>query len=83
MAIESSVVLARALAGEETLADAVRRYQAERMPRTAWITNQSWKLGRAAQAEQPVLCALRNLLVGLLPPAILNRTLHRAAGYVI
>jgi 2-polyprenyl-6-methoxyphenol hydroxylase-like FAD-dependent oxidoreductase len=83
MAIESSVVLARSLAGEETLDAALRRYQAERMPRTAWITTQSWKLGRAAQAEQPLLCALRNLLVGLLPPAVLNRTLHKAAGYVI
>ncbi len=81
MAIESSVVLCRALAEESTLPGALRRYQSERMPRTAWITTQSWKLGYAAQAERPLLCALRDLLMRLAPAGALNRTLDKTAGY--
>ena len=59
MAIESSFVLAHCLSQERDLDGALRRYETERMPRTAWITDQSWKIGRIGQLENPLACKAR------------------------
>jgi 2-polyprenyl-6-methoxyphenol hydroxylase-like FAD-dependent oxidoreductase len=83
MAIESGVVLARCLEQESDLATALSRYEAERMPRTRWITEQSWKIGRIGQFDNRVACALRDLLVGLAPGFAVNRQLERAVGFEI
>jgi 2-polyprenyl-6-methoxyphenol hydroxylase-like FAD-dependent oxidoreductase len=81
MAIESSVVLARCLTEERSLADACRRYETERIPRTAWVTKQSWNIGRFAQWENPAACALRDFLVRITPTRFMKKTLEKAAGY--
>jgi 2-polyprenyl-6-methoxyphenol hydroxylase-like FAD-dependent oxidoreductase len=83
MAIESSVVLARCIEQESDLATALSRYEAERMPRTRWITEQSWKIGRIGQFDNRVACALRDLLVGLAPGFAVNRQLERAVGFEV
>jgi len=59
MAIESSLVLARCLEQEDDLAVALTRYEKERMPRTAWITRQSRKIGRLDRSRIGGLCGSR------------------------
>ena len=81
MAIESSLVLARCLSHEDDLAGAVGRYETERMPRTAWITEQSWKIGRIGQMENPLGCRVRDFLLSMAPAKVTRKTLERAAGY--
>src|SRR5439155_1444546 len=81
MAIESSFVLARCLSQEADLTGALRRYETERMPRTAWITDQSWKIGRIGQLENPLACRARDFVVSIMPAKVMRRTLERATGY--
>lgn len=81
MAIESAVALARCLSEESDLAAALGGYEAERRPRTAWITEQSWRIGRVGQWENPLACGLRDFLLRVTPPGISEKTLERAAGY--
>ena len=81
MAIESSVVLARCLSQEGDLAGALRRYETERKPRTAWITDQSWKIGRIGQLENPLACRARDFVLSIMPDRVTRKTLERAAGY--
>jgi 2-polyprenyl-6-methoxyphenol hydroxylase-like FAD-dependent oxidoreductase len=83
MAIESSVVLARCLAQEHSLPEALHRYETERMPRTAWITDQSWKIGRVGQWENPVACMLRNGLVRFTPRRFMEKMLEKAVAYEV
>lgn len=81
MAIESSLMLARCLSQEDDLPRALRRYETERMPRTAWITDQSWKIGRIGQLENPLACRVRDFLLRITPASVTRKTLERAAGY--
>ena len=83
MAIESSVVLTRCLVQERSLTEALHRYESERMPRTAWITDQSWKIGRVAQWENPLACMLRNSLVRFTPRRLMEKMLEKAVGYEV
>lgn len=83
MAIESSVSLSRALAQEETLAAAISRYERERMARTAWVTEQSRRIGRVAQMENPLACALRDFITRVSPDKFVRKTLEKAVGYDI
>ena len=63
MAIESAVVLAQSLARPDDIPTALRDYETRRKPRTAWITNQSWQIGRVGQWENPFACAARDFAV--------------------
>jgi 2-polyprenyl-6-methoxyphenol hydroxylase-like FAD-dependent oxidoreductase len=79
-AIESSIALARWLKESVTHEEALRRYETERRPRTAWITEQSWKFGQMAQLENRVACALRNLMVRLTPASVTRKVIIQAVG---
>jgi 2-polyprenyl-6-methoxyphenol hydroxylase-like FAD-dependent oxidoreductase len=81
MAIESSLVLARCLEQEDDLAVALTRYEKERMPRTAWITRQSRKIGRLGQIENPAACAVRDWFVRVTPDAFSKRQFLKAASF--
>ena len=81
MAIESSLALARALRQEEELSAGLNRYERERMARTAWITNQSWRIGRIGQFENRFLCALRDAFVQFAPDSLTIKQIERAAGH--
>ena len=82
-AIESAVVLARCLQEQPDVAAAFRAYEAERQPRTAWITNTSWQIGKAGQISSPLLCALRNAVVKLTPESVMVANLAKAAGFAV
>jgi FAD-dependent urate hydroxylase len=81
MAIESSLVLARCFEQEDDLAVALTRYEKERMPRTAWITRQSRKIGRLGQIENPAACAVRDWFVSVMPDAFSKRQFLKAASF--
>jgi 2-polyprenyl-6-methoxyphenol hydroxylase-like FAD-dependent oxidoreductase len=83
MAIESAVVLARHLRGAADVEAALRAYERERQPRTAWITEASWTLGRVGQLENAAARALRDLAVRLTPAAVTEKTLRRAATPIV
>ncbi len=83
MAIESAVVLARCLARERDPVAAARRYEAERRPRTRWIAEQSWRIGRIGQWENPLACTLRDLVVSLAPARSVRNMLEKAAGFEV
>lgn len=81
MAIESSLALARCLREEDGIEEALGRYERGRRERTAWITNQSWRIGRIGQFENPLLCAMRDLFVRLAPDSLTLRQIERAVNY--
>jgi 2-polyprenyl-6-methoxyphenol hydroxylase-like FAD-dependent oxidoreductase len=59
------------------------RYESERQPRTAWITDRSWETGRVGQLENPLACALRNFIMRMTPESVFKSRLAQAAGYRI
>ena len=81
MAIESAYVLSRSILEEPDYASAFYRYERARHARTAWITNQSWTVGRGGQIGQPLLCKLRDFAVKIAPAGILEKNIQRAAGF--
>jgi 2-polyprenyl-6-methoxyphenol hydroxylase-like FAD-dependent oxidoreductase len=81
MAIESALVLARCLARGDNLEASLRRYEQERMPRTAWVTNQSWKIGRVGQLENRLACVLRDFVIGVTPDFVIKKQLSRAVSF--
>ncbi|RPJ49859.1 MAG: FAD-dependent oxidoreductase, partial [Chloroflexi bacterium] len=82
-AIESSLALARALKEENSLPAALERYERERRERTAWITNTSWRLGKVAQLENPVLCGVRDGVMRMTPDSVMKGQIVKAAGYEV
>lgn len=81
MAIESAYVLSRCLKEQPSPQSALRRYEVQRHPRTAWITNTSWQIGTVAQWQNPILCALRNFVFRMIPAKLTQLGLRRAADY--
>ena len=64
MALEDSVVLAREMAASATPAEAFRRYEANRRPRTALVQRRSRQMGRAYHLAGPLAMA-RNAILRL------------------
>ncbi len=83
MAIESSIVLARCLSHTNDMAAALYNFQQERMPRTAWMTNQSRQVGAIGQMENPLGCRLRNFVMRLTPPGLAEKALEKAVGFQV
>jgi 2-polyprenyl-6-methoxyphenol hydroxylase-like FAD-dependent oxidoreductase len=83
LAIESAVVLARCLSQTDDWAAALRRYEIERMPRTAWINEQSWRTGKIGQLEGRLSCTLRNFILRATPHFIMRKPLEKAVGFQI
>jgi 2-polyprenyl-6-methoxyphenol hydroxylase-like FAD-dependent oxidoreductase len=80
-AIEDAVVLARCIAAGGLTPEALRRYEALRAPRTRWIVRQSRRIGRLGQLDQPVLVALRDRLIRLVPERLADIPQRRLYGY--
>ncbi len=81
MAIESAYVLARCLSAKPDLPAALVAYEQERRSRTAWVTNQSWQIGRVGQLDNGLACRLRDLLMLLTPASVVKARLAKAAAY--
>lgn len=81
MAIESAWVLARSIAAAPDVPTALAAYEQERQPRTAWITNQSWQIGRLGQLENGLGCRLRDAVLALTPASVVKTRLAKVTAY--
>ncbi|BBG03345.1 MULTISPECIES: FAD-dependent monooxygenase [Pseudonocardia] len=81
LALEDAVVLASELAGDGPVSRALARYDAARRPRAERISALSQRIGRLAQAENPILTTLRDTLVALTPSTVSARSLARTAAW--
>ena len=81
MAIEDSIVLARAVTERGDLGAALAAYEAARVERTTMITGLSRRLGRMFQWENPAARWLRDRLFAMTPASIHRRQLDRIARY--
>jgi 2-polyprenyl-6-methoxyphenol hydroxylase-like FAD-dependent oxidoreductase len=73
-AIEDAWVLARELARDPSPAG-LRAYEAARQPRTKRFVDESWRFGKVSQSSNPALIAIRNLMMGRLPEAMMQKSL--------
>jgi 2-polyprenyl-6-methoxyphenol hydroxylase-like FAD-dependent oxidoreductase len=80
-AIEDALFLAASLAGYSQVQTALRYYEQARQPRTAAITQDSWRLGRICQWENPFGCWLRNRLTSWTPGAVSLRLIENRVNY--
>ena len=79
-AIEDALVLARCVA-EGSGAASLRRYESERILRTASVVNGSRRVGQMVHIQVPALCGLRDLALRLTPLAMTYRQLAPVIGY--
>jgi 2-polyprenyl-6-methoxyphenol hydroxylase-like FAD-dependent oxidoreductase len=78
MAIEGAAVLDEVLADAPADLDAsLARYEQRRRPRVAKVRDQSWRIGRLAQWDNPIACATRDTLVRLTPDRVALGALER------
>ena len=76
LAIEDAWTLAKSLAAEADIAAALRRYEAARARRTAFIVREARRIGWMGQWQNPLAVALRNTWVKLAPPSLIERRQH-------
>jgi 2-polyprenyl-6-methoxyphenol hydroxylase-like FAD-dependent oxidoreductase len=81
MAMESALVLARALSVKKSVQEALATYQTLRAPRTARITKTSLQVGQVAQLSSPILAGLRNLAFRMMPEKVRLSQLEWVANY--
>lgn len=80
MALEDAAILCDMLAGAESFAGVIPIFAARREPRVRFVVDQSRRIGRMAQLENPLLGSIRNLLVRAIPQRINDAAAVRAAA---
>jgi len=83
MAIEDGVALARALATHADPARGLEAFAAERYPRTAAVTRESWRFGKVGQWRGRASCWVRDRAFGFLLPRFGARTFPKYAAFDI
>lgn len=87
MAIEDAVVLAKELAMVQDLSDfasvenALRAYERNRMQRTAFIVNESWKLGKNMMVTNPLHYWVSGMFLRLTPDKVWHQRAEADASY--
>ncbi|MFN7116786.1 MAG: FAD-dependent monooxygenase [Saprospiraceae bacterium] len=76
-AIEDAVILAEELTKHMVPATAFAAFEKRRIPRTHYVVNTSWNLGRVAQWSNPWLAALRDTMFQLIPERTNEKQLKR------
>lgn len=79
-AIEDALVLARCVA-DGSGAASLRRYESERILRTASVVKGSRRIGQIVHIQSTALCGLRNLAMRLTPLSMTYRQLAPVIGY--
>jgi 2-polyprenyl-6-methoxyphenol hydroxylase-like FAD-dependent oxidoreductase len=80
-AVEDAVVLARCLATEAGVPEALARYQALRIPRANGFVRQSRRLGGVGQWQSGAACWLRDRLFQLTPDSTVRASLRRVLTF--
>lgn len=73
MAIEDAAILAICMNEERQVERAFVNFEKRRISRTTKIVNDSWRLGKVAQLENPVLISLRNAAMKMVPPSVTEK----------
>ncbi len=76
-AIEDAVILADELKKHTAPMDAFVAFEKRRLPRTHYIVNTSWTMGKMAQWSNPLLLALRNAIFQLIPESVNEKQMKR------
>lgn len=76
-AIEDAVVLANCMGRDSCPEKALRAFERQRIKRTRWIVNTSWKVGKVAQLDHPVLVGLRNAAFRMMPESASKRQFRK------
>jgi 2-polyprenyl-6-methoxyphenol hydroxylase-like FAD-dependent oxidoreductase len=74
-AIEDAFFLAHELQRNQSIQTAFIQFEQKRLRRTQTIVNQSERLGKIAQLENPILAWVRNTLLRLTPSRVLEKQL--------
>jgi 2-polyprenyl-6-methoxyphenol hydroxylase-like FAD-dependent oxidoreductase len=80
-AIEDAIVLARALASERSIEEALARYESTRIDRANEVVDRARSLGNVAQWSSPFGCFVRDWLMRLTPTSMARRSLERALRF--
>jgi 2-polyprenyl-6-methoxyphenol hydroxylase-like FAD-dependent oxidoreductase len=75
-AIEDAVVLARCIQEGPSMPEALRAYEARRIPRTTAVARQSRLTGWNGQRERRVECWLRDTLTKHMPPVVQRKQIE-------
>jgi 2-polyprenyl-6-methoxyphenol hydroxylase-like FAD-dependent oxidoreductase len=73
LAIEDAVILANTIANTHSVELAFIAFEQKRIQRTTTVVNDSWKLGRIAQWESPLLIKMRNMLLRMTPQSVAEK----------
>jgi 2-polyprenyl-6-methoxyphenol hydroxylase-like FAD-dependent oxidoreductase len=76
-AIEDAVTLAKCMHREPDYEAAFRNFEQQRLRRTHWITQTSWKIGKIAQLENAIFIRLRNSGFRMIPESLGRRQLEK------
>ena len=76
LAIEDAVILANTIADSGSVEEAFVAFEQKRIKRTTLVVNDSLKLGRIAQLENPLLIKIRNLLLRLTPQFVAEKQIR-------
>jgi 2-polyprenyl-6-methoxyphenol hydroxylase-like FAD-dependent oxidoreductase len=80
-ALEDALVLAQSVRRHGATPDALRAYEAARIPRTTRIVRESWSFGGPARWSAPWAVRLRETLIRATPSAVLAGAIRRHVGY--
>ncbi len=76
-AIEDAVTLAKCMREFPDFVSAFVQFEKQRLERTHWITKSSWRIGKVAQIDNPLLIRLRDAGFRILPESIANKQLKK------
>jgi 2-polyprenyl-6-methoxyphenol hydroxylase-like FAD-dependent oxidoreductase len=76
MAIEDAAILANCIEDYSTAEEAFTRFETKRITRTTTIVNNSWRIGKIAQLQNPLLISLRNTALKLTPQSVAEKQIR-------
>ncbi|MBM7621261.1 2-polyprenyl-6-methoxyphenol hydroxylase-like FAD-dependent oxidoreductase [Bacillus tianshenii] len=82
-AMEDAIVLADCLSNSKDMAEAIFKYERERIRRTTKMVHHSRKMARMMQLENRVAIGFRNLMLQAVPSDILASRLHWVVGHEV
>lgn len=80
-AIEDAVILAKCLTENSIVQEAFAVFEKQRIKRTHFVVNQSWRMGKVAQLENEALIGIRNCIFRLVPDRVFNRQLQNVYNF--
>lgn len=75
-AIEDAIILKNAINKNKRVEDSFREFEKLRMAKTKKIINLSWRIGQAAQIQNPLLIGIRNTCMQIIPTKIQENQLE-------